>query len=156
MSETPSEPSADPLERDVPPLDAVDSRWWYWIAAYPVVSLLLFPVLAIVAFATFSTAFVVGSGMEPGPGPGMGFAFVGVAFGFLVFALFLLSLVVFLLLPAALYMDARAVARAGLDWTPDPLVYAVAGLLQFVVTPVVGLVVALYYLYRRHEHVGVP
>jgi len=32
----------------------------------------------------------------------------------------------------------------------------VLALVVFVVTPIVGFFVALYYLYRRHEAVGVP
>lgn len=66
------------------------------------------------------------------------------------------AFVLIVMFPIAQYMDARAVTNAGLEWTPDPLLYGLLGLRQLVVTPVIGLVIAVHYLYRRHEHVVVP
>lgn len=148
----------NPDDRDLaatyPALDAVDSRWWYWIAAYLVVAVLFVPFVAVAAFAFLVPTIVVG----PGSGPAVGapIAVAALLFAFLVFVFVVAAFVVSVLLPVALYMDARRVAQADLDWEPDPVVYGALGLLQFVVTPLVGLVVALYYLYQRHEHVGVP
>lgn len=145
----------DPLDRPYPPLDAVDSRWWYWIAAYVVVSLLFVPFVIVAGIAVAAPVFVVGP--DTGYLIGGPVALVlGLVAAVLVFGFALLALSVFLLLPVALYVDARHVARADLDWKPDPVLYGVLGLLQLLVTPLVGFFVAVYYLYRRHEHVGVP
>ena len=77
-------------------------------------------------------------------------------FTLLIFGFAVVLFAVFIMLPVALYMDARQVAQADLDWEPDPTLYGILGLLQFFVTPIVGFFVSLYYLYRRHEHLGVP
>lgn len=137
-----------------PPLDAVDSRWWYWIVAYLVATVLFVPLVVVAVLAVTAPLLLGGPGTEPVIGAPLGL-FV-VLFALLTFGIAVLAFVVAVMLPVALYLDARQVARATVDWDPDPVVYGVLGLLQFVVTPVVGFVVALYYLYRRHEHVGVP
>lgn len=140
--------SADPRARDSPPLDAVDSRWWYWIAAYvgssvlPIVILVgAFVVSGIVGISVQETAFA---------GP---IVVLGLLFLVLLIAV---ALVVSAMLPVALYVDARQVGEADLEWQPDPVLYGLLGLLQFIATPLVGFVVAAYYLFRRHEAVGVP
>lgn len=145
---------ADTLDREYPPLDAVDSRWWYWIAAYVATSLLFVPFVVLAGVAFLSPVLVAGPGSGPVIGAPVAFVFLLVALLLLGFGI--LAFVVFVGLPIALYMDARRVGRADLDWRPDPFVYGGLGLLQFVVTPVVGFLVALYYLYQRHKHVGVP
>lgn len=153
MSDPGRHEAGDPLERAYPPLDAADSRWWYWIVAYLVTSILFVPFVVVAVLAFLAPVVVVG----PGGGPTVGAPRVlFLLFTLLVFGFAVLAFGVFVMLPVALYMDARQVARADLDWEPDPLLYGGLGLLQFFVTPVVGLVVALYYLYRRHEEVGVP
>lgn len=145
---------------DFPPLDAVDSRWWYWIAAYPIVLLLVIPVAVVGLILFIVPVAVVGPGADPGPGAGAGFGAILVLVALLVVGLLviigLLSFALIVMLPVALYLDARAVAAADVDWQPDPFLYGLLGILQLFVTPVIGIVVAAYYLYKRHVHVGVP
>lgn len=137
-----------------PPLDAVDSRWWYWIVAYLVATVLFVPLVVLAVLAVVAPVFIAGPGTGSTIGAPLGLLFV--LFALIAFGVAVLALVVAVMLPVALYLDARQVARAAVDWNPDPVVYGVLGLLQFLVTPLVGFLVALYYLYRRHEHVGVP
>ena len=132
----------------------VDSRWWYWIAAYPVATLLVLPVIIIIGLIALAPALAIGA--DPAPAPVIGWAIILVFAAFLLFGLLVGMLVVFVMLPIALFFDARAVQEADVEWNPDPIVYALVTLLQFFVTPLVGLVVSLYYLYRRHEVLGVP
>lgn len=135
-----------------PPLDVVDSRWWYWIAAYPIVTLLFVPLVILLAVLFLAPALIV----SPNGAPRAFFGLMGIVLVVVILAIVMTSLLVFLLLPVALYMDARAVGTAPGDWEPDPLLYGLLGLLQFLTTPLVGLVVAVYYLYQRHVHVGIP
>jgi hypothetical protein len=148
----------EPLDQEYPPLDAVNSRWWYWIAAYPLVNLLFVPLAGIGAFLFFVPLFVVSGPAGPGGplGPRAAIPILGLVLLLVTLVVSLMTLLSLVLLPIALYLDARAVAKAHLDWEPDPLLYALLGLLQFFVTPIVGVAVAVYYLYRRHEYVGVP
>lgn len=134
------------------PEASVDSRWWYWIAAVPVYFALMF-VAGIVAFVLGVFAMmldVLGLG---------GLASVGT---FVLFALgavlFMIpGLVLSVLFPLALYVDARAVSEADVGWNPDPALYALVGLAGVVVTAfTVSVPLALYYLYKRHKVVGVP
>lgn len=135
------------------------SRWWYWIAAYPVYSLLAVP-LALLAVVLFASVGAATAPMGPaGPDPGVGgpamFGVVALVVGIgAIYAL--LGLVLTLLLPVALYLDATELTESTVTWSPDPILYGLVGLLNFLAAPVVGIIVALYYLYRRHEHVGTP
>jgi len=145
----------------------VDSRWWYWIAATPAVFVFWLVAVAWVAVA-------VSLGPLGGPDPvGRAGSVSLVAFG----GPFLVLVAVF---PFAVFADATAVLRADVEWAVgrtgvtvgaaigplatvaawavdllgdgafDWLGWAVA--LGFVLTvPVAG-----WYLYRRHEHLGVP
>lgn len=74
------------------------------------------------------------------------FAFARTGAGFLFLGLFVAGLLSAVVVPVLLYLDARTVSAEGLDWTPNPLLYAVGGFLLS------GLVV-LHYLYVRAEHV---
>ncbi|MFB6084205.1 MAG: hypothetical protein ABEJ94_08175 [Halorientalis sp.] len=53
-------------------------------------------------------------------------------------------------LPALFYMDAQEVGRTG-DWKPWWPLYVLPS-----IVPVINVVVALLYLFRRHRKVGVP
>jgi hypothetical protein len=136
------------------PLDG-DSRWWYWIVAYPIYSLLAIP-LAVFALILFAS---VGATTTPAADPQLVgpvfFAVVALVIG--VGAIYaLLGLVLTLMLPVALYVDATEISESAVPWSPDPILYGLVGLLNFLAAPVVGIIVAAYYLYRRHEHVGTP
>jgi hypothetical protein len=135
------------------------SRWWYWIAAYPIYSLLAIPLalLGVVLFASVGAATAPAGPMGPDPqvvGPVV-FGVVALLVGIgAIYAL--LGLVLTLMLPVALYVDANELTESTVDWSPDPILYGLVGLLNFLAAPFVGIIVAIYYLYRRHEHVGTP
>lgn len=134
-------PPRPPIEGAV----AVDSRWWYWIAALPVVVAVWLVTFAWVALAV-ATEF--GAGLLAGDP-------VPVAFSLSVLVAGVPLAVVGGMLPVATYMDTRAVVAAGVDWRPSPARWAAAGagsLLSLVGAPAF----ACYYLYRRHRHLGVP
>lgn len=113
-----------------------ESQWWYLIAAVPVgyvFPLLIFPLV------------FVGFMLDGGP------ALVGV--GLFMFAMFV-ALVVSVILPIALYKDIELLP-ADVDWTPDRDLYVLVSIVGIFVQGV-GAAVALYYLYKRHVHVGAP
>lgn len=141
----------------------VDSRWWYWVAAVPVVtafwlvcSLWVAAVVALVPEAVVADSADV-------------LSIPAVALG-------VPALVAFLLLPLALWMDGRAVSAAGGDLADDSAapklavladVLVVAGAVLFFQGSSAGAVallagaalgtwVAVRYLRRRSEHVAMP
>lgn len=132
-----------------------ESRWWYWIAAYPVFSLLSIP-LAVLGFALFvPLGMAAPMGSDPALAGPLAFAVaVLVIGGIALYAI--LGLVLTVLLPVALYLDATELVESPVEWSPDPILYGLVGLLNFLAAPIVGCIVAVYYLYRRHEFVGTP
>lgn len=126
--------------------DGVESRWWYWIAAIPVASVIGY-VLMVLVILTAAPAVTTSSAEL---GAGFGVAFIAlVAFG--VFAL-----AFGLMFPLAIYYDSRAVRDAGYEeWQPDPTFYAILGVIGLAVA-IVQLVVAVYYLTKRSQIVGQP
>jgi hypothetical protein len=155
-----SEPEPDvdhgASESSLPQLDTVDSRWWYWIAAYPVAMLVSIPIMVVAMLLFIVPAFVVGVEPQPGPGSWGFITLIGVVLGLLMMVVIVAAFALAVLFPVALYFDARAVSEADVDWHPDPLLYGLLGLLQLIVTPLIGFFISIYYLYQRHEHVGVP
>lgn len=122
-----------------------------WAVAYAVG--LLAATLAVLGLLT-GTFGAVGSGhgMLPFAGPGA----LGLA-SLLIAPLVVLGVLSSLLLPVALYLDAEAVGAADVGWTPDPVLYAIAGVVGLFAQGLpIQPAVALYYLYRRHERVGEP
>lgn len=138
------------------PISDERSRWWYWIAAYPIYSLLSIPlvIFGLILFVPFG-AVATPMGADPQfVGPLM-FSLIALVVGIgAIYAL--LGLVLTLMLPVALYVDATEITESELLWSPDPILYGLIGLLNFLAAPVVGILIAVYYLYRRHEHVGTP
>lgn len=136
-------------------VESIDSRWWYWIVAYPVLAVLAIPlVLGVLIFAAAILFTVEATTSATAPDVLIILtAFVVALLGVTVLGV---ALAIFVLLPVALYFDAKAVDESAFDWNPDPFVYALLAAMQFFVTPVIGFVVALYYLYHRHRVVGVP
>lgn len=133
--------------------NTVESRWWYWIALYVVSAIVVIP-LVITISLLIAIAVLIGIGS--GSVPGIVWVFSIAIFMIVLSALAFGVLVVFLLLPIALYFDARAIGTTSTAWDPDPVIYAVLAALQFIVTPIAGLIVAVYYLYRRHVEIGIP
>jgi hypothetical protein len=148
------QPSSGTAVGDLLPRASVDSKWWYWIAAVPVVALVgtgfgvLFGLLGVVGFL-FGVGFDAGA-LSVVP-------FVAVALAVVLVAL--VGGVLTLVFPVAMYVDARAITEAATDyeWRPDPALYGLVALVGAVTTTfVVTVPLALYYLYRRHESVGTP
>lgn len=143
-ADTPDSAGVDPLDSYLP--DAgVDSRWWYWIAAVPVYALLsmLFGFLLVFVFILAGVADTAGLGL--------------VAFALFVVFVAVPGLVLTILFPIATYVDAKAVAEADLAWDPDPALFGVLALASVLVSAfTASVLLALYYLYRRHQHVGTP
>lgn len=137
--------TASPATASPPSPATVDSRWWYVVAAVPVLSVAGFAV----GLLFFVFVFLLGFAGAPG---GMELFVLLFVFG-IPFAL--LGGAVALAAPVALYFDAEAVTEAGVGWEPDAALYAVAALAGLVV-PFLQPGVALYYLYQRHQHVGTP
>lgn len=161
---SPPDPSVDPAPeagtgtRDRNALDGllpeadVDSKWWYWIAAVPVYFLVT---LLLSGFAF--VAFLFGIGLDLLGGAGIATFGVSLLFVALVALVALPGLLLAVLFPVAIYVDARAVERAPFDWSPDPVLYGLVALVGVLATNfVVSVPLACYYLYRRHEAVGTP
>ncbi|WP_238993964.1 hypothetical protein [Halobellus captivus] len=134
----------DPIG-DLLPRASVDSRWWYWIAAIP-----LYVVLVGFLAVLFLGAFIFDLFLTGGIATVFG-AFVVVP------VLGLLGLALSVMYPIATYVDARAIAESDASWTPDPLVWGLAALATEVLSAfTLSVVLALYYLYKRHVAVGTP
>ena len=149
-SADPSREASDDFEDpigDLLPRAGVDSRWWYWIAAIP-----LYVVVGAAAVLLFAVVALFGFGI----GFDAGFVVTGLLF-LVIVGLGLIGLVLSILFPIAMYIDARAIAASGASWTPDPLVWGLAALATEVLSAfTLSVVVALYYLYKRHVAVGTP
>lgn len=133
--------------------DPAGSRWWYWVLAVPV----YFAAVVAVGAVVLLFAVVGGLGIvHTGESFFGGLLVVGAFFGILVLAV--PGLLVAVLFPVGVYFDAEAVAdlEDG-GWAPDPVVYGLVALAAVLVTNVLlSVPVAVYYLYRRHEALGVP
>jgi hypothetical protein len=132
---------------DLLPRAGVDSRWWYWIAAIP-----LYVVVGVAAVLLFAVVALLGFGI----GFDAGFVVTGLLFA-AVFMLGDVGIVLSIVFPIAMYIDTRAIAASEASWTPDPLVWGLAALATEVLSAfTLSVVVALYYLYKRHVAVGTP
>lgn len=153
-----NEPSTDADARtDTRDARAVtpDSQWWYWVAAVPIYYVVGTALGFLVGVAAFAFTVTGAGGMGPGPGMGMGMelGFVGV---FVVVAVLAAAgILLSLLFPVAIYLDADAVTATGGEWEPDAVLYGLLGLAGVVAQPL-QVPLAVYYLYRRHEATGVP
>lgn len=105
------------------------SRWWILVAGvfgWGIVSSLL---LVAVVF------FDIG-----------GLALVYLAYG---------AIALLILLPVGLYFDGKHVTAVDMGWRPDVTLYVVAGLFG-VALPLLSVITAGVYLYRRHRAIGIP
>lgn len=149
---------ADDVQSDLDarPSPVDTSRWWYWIAAYPIYTLLMIP-LAIFSLLVFAPLGLVAVPAETDPGAVAPIAVITVIVLFGALMLYALGgLILTVMLPIGLYMDADAIATSDIRWDPDPILYGLLGLVNFLAAPIIGIVVALYYLYKRHQYIGIP
>ncbi|WP_117593675.1 hypothetical protein [Haloprofundus halophilus] len=134
------------------PTAAVESNWWYWIAAVPA--------LLVVSLGFGVSAFflaLLGVGLDIAGFMGLASAGFGLLFFAVASLLALASFVVAVLFPVAMYVDARAVEAADLGWNPDPVLYFLGAVFAVVATNfVLSVPLAVYYLYKRHGAIGRP
>lgn len=157
-SATPGTDSAEPRaqrstgRRESHEAVAVDSKWWYWVAAVPI-----YVAAGILAGIVAGLLFLLGIAVDIGGGMGIatGIVTVGVVVGSIGYGL--VGLVLAVLFPLGIYNDATAIEASTARWEPDPVLYLLVAAASVLFTAFsVSAVVALYYLYRRHEAVGTP
>lgn len=127
------------------PNEVRNSRWWYLIAAVPIIDLLVFSVVVVTFFLVFA--------LDRTRILGFGETTIAMAMAALSIVIFVIMIV----LPYALHRDLELLEEyITFDrWRFDRhqyLIAAVAGIFF----PILGFGVALYYLYQRHHHVGIP
>ncbi|RBI63108.1 hypothetical protein DMJ13_00685 [halophilic archaeon] len=146
--------------------DRVGSRWWYWIAAIPTVFAFWLVTVAWVALAI---------SLEPGllDGPGFGDDPISNAAVISLVAVGVPFVALTAIFPLAVFQDSHAIDRAAVEWEPPGGSYALLALGGWLVGGAVGVILvdlsmaiiagfaasvpfAVYYLERRHEHLGVP
>ncbi|XVH32741.1 hypothetical protein ACNS7O_06045 [Haloferacaceae archaeon DSL9] len=131
----------------------VDSRWWYWIAAVPVYAVVSAALSIVLAFA-----FGFGILLDIGGAAGIGTLFAVVMSTVLGGSIFVAGAVLAVAFPVAIYVDSKAIAAdPSIDWDPDAVLYVILAAATVLTTAfALSVVVALYYLYRRHKTIGVP
>jgi hypothetical protein len=145
------EPTAT-SRHDVGENPTVDSNWWYWVAAVPI-----YVIAGIVAAVLTGLLFLVGVVVDIGGGMGVATGAVGliVLLGSVGYGL--VGLVLSILFPIGVYLDAKEIEAAAVSWDPDPVLYLLVAAASVLLTAfTVSFVVAIYYLYRRNQAVGVP
>jgi hypothetical protein len=137
---------------DLLPAAGVDSRWWYWIAAVPAYFL-----VTLVGGAVAAGVFLFAGLLDFAGFGGLASVSTFLVFGAVAGLLGLVGLLVAVLFPVALYVDARAIEALDGEWTPDPVLWGLLAVVAVLVTNfVLSVPLALYYLYKRHESVGTP
>ncbi|MCG1004329.1 MULTISPECIES: hypothetical protein [Halobacterium] len=142
----------------------VDSRWWYWAAAVPLVTAFW----VVCSVWTFAVVQLVPEAVVSDAGDVLSLPAV---------ALGVPALAAYLVLPLALWMDAHAIDAAGSDWPGDDFpapgiavladVFVVGGSVMLfrgstlgglgvVVGAALGSWVAVRYLRDRRHHVAMP
>lgn len=130
----------------------VDSNWWYWVAAVPI-----YVVAGIVAATVAGLLFLIGLAVDIGGGMGLATGAVGVVLVLGSVAYGLAGVVLSILFPIGIYFDAKEIKAAAVSWDPDPVLYLLVAAASVLLTAfTVSFVVAIYYLYRRNQAVGVP
>lgn len=144
--------------------DRVRSRWWYWIAAVPVVFVFWLVTVAWVTFAILLEPSLLSFTSDSPVVHAVSVSLVAVGIPFAVLT------VVF---PFAVFQDTQAIHRAESGWEPPSGNYSLLGLLGLVAAVTVGILMqsfsiavitglvlsvpfALFYLRERHDNLGVP
>ena len=131
---------------------AVDSKWWYCVAAVPI-----YAVVGLVAGIIGVVLFLLGIAVDVGGGEGIATAVVVVLIMLGIGIYGLAGLALSILFPIGVYLDSKTIAAADVSWDPDPVLYLLVSVAPVLLTVfTLSFVVALYYLYRRNQAVGVP
>jgi len=137
---------------EVEPTVAVNSNWWYAVAAVP-----LYVLVGIVGGVFAFVLFLFGIAIDVGGGMGVATGLVVVLLALGVIGYTLAGLALSVLFPVGIYLDAKAVTASDSSWEPDAVLYLLVGAASVVLSAfTLSAVVALYYLYRRNQAVGVP
>lgn len=117
------------------------SRWWWWIASLPIS--VAFWILTIVWLAIATE----GTGLLGDPlVSGAALATVGLGVPLLIIAV---------IFPVAVFFDAKALKDGnGLSYSPASLGIAAAA--SLVTGPLLSVPFACWYIWHRHEVVGIP
>lgn len=130
----------------------IDSNWWYWVAAMPLYAGIGMVVGIIVAVLFFFSVIV-----DIGGGAGIATGIVGLLVFSAGFVYVIAGLILSVMSPIGIYMDAKEIEESSVPWDPDPILYLVVSAGAVIFTgAMLNVVIALYYLYRRHEEIGVP
>jgi hypothetical protein len=117
------------------------SRWWWWVASLPIS--VAFWILTVVWLAIATE----GTGLLGNPiVSGAALATVGLAVPLLVIAV---------IFPAAVYFDARALGH-GDDMAYSPGRLGLAAAASLLTGPILSVPFACWYIWHRHEVVGIP
>jgi hypothetical protein len=133
------------MSTDNLPPQVRESRWWYWIAAIPVLYVLVLAVLVV-----FVLPLILGESSRV-------FGFGEFVIARLAVGVALLAFLFTLMLPYALYRDIGLLNEYDIAtaWNPDQTEYTILGAAGIFMSAV-GFGVSIYYLYQRHVHVGIP
>lgn len=154
---TTRQPTASPAEKagvdgSASVSGAVDSKWWYCVAAVPI-----YAVIGLIAGIIGVVLFLLGIAVDVGGAEGIatGVVVVLVVLGVGIYGL--AGLALSLLFPIGVYLDAKTITEADVSWDPDPVLYLLVAAGSVLLTAfTLSFVVAVYYLYRRNQAVGVP
>lgn len=134
----------------------VSSRWWWGVAIIPLLYILVW---VGVAGLEFFSVRVPGDppSLAPLPGTVRPFLYTALTVGVSIILVTVLNPV----FVVSLYKDVTAVRAADAGWKPSKYGYGLVSLIHLVgiLIPLVYFVTlpaAVYYLYQRHRHVGVP
>ena len=130
----------------------VDSKWWYGVAAVPI-----YVLVGIVGGGFAVLLFLFGVAVDVGGGMGLATGLVVVLLTLGVIGYALAGLALSILFPVAIYLDAKEIAATDGAWEPDAVLYLIVAAASVVFSAFsLSAVVALYYLYRRNQAIGVP
>jgi len=128
------------------------SNWWYAVAAVPI-----YVLVGIVGGVFAFVLFLFGIAVDVSGGMGLATGLVVALLTVGVIGYALTGLALSILFPVGIYLDAKAVSAAEHSWDPDAVLYLLVAVASVLLSAfALSAVVALYYLYRRNEAVGVP
>lgn len=121
------------------------SSWWYGVALVPILLGLVWVSWAGLEVTGFSS---------PGNSGAFPFALISIA-------LVITTWVTAPVFALCLFLDARAIRSNSLDWEPNHYLYGIIGFVHLgalfsVVVYALTIPAGLFYLYQRHQYIGIP